>query len=99
MYKKPVFEDKNRKNDSLHFVQGSFYQGNVLLFPTTVRRQCSYMAMFAIVYSVFKHVNLWDSKVLDDILFQGEHIYKDLKTNIFLNAHEIPRQVNYFVFQ
>ena len=57
------------------------------------------MAMFAIVYSVFKHVNLWDSKVLDDILFQGEHIYKDLKTNIFLNAHEIPRQVNYFVFQ
>ena len=32
---KPVFEDKNRENNSLHFVQGSFHQGNVLLFPTT----------------------------------------------------------------
>ena len=59
---KPVFEDKNRKNNSLHFVQGSFHQGNVLLFPTTAGRRCSCMAMFAIVYSVFEHVNLWDSK-------------------------------------
>ena len=35
---KPVFEDKNRKNNNLHFVQGSFDQGNVLLFPTTTGR-------------------------------------------------------------
>ena len=30
------------------------------------------MAMFAIVYTVFKHVNLWDSKDLDGILLQGD---------------------------
>ena len=57
---KRVFEDKIRKNNSLHFVQGSFHQGNVLLFPTTAGRQCPCMAMLAIVYSVFKHVNSKD---------------------------------------
>ena len=50
---KPVFADKNKKI-SLLFVQGSFHQGNVLLFPTTAGTQCSCMAMFAILYSVFK---------------------------------------------
>ena len=59
---KPVLEYKNRKNNSLHFVQGSFHQGNVLLFQTTAGRHSSCMAMFAIVCSVFKHVNPWDSK-------------------------------------
>ena len=64
-------------------VQCSFHQGNVLLFPTTARRQCSCMAMFEIVYSVFKHVNLWNSKDINDILLQGDQIYKELKTNVF----------------
>ena len=54
------------------------------------------MAMFSILYSVFKQVNLWDSKDLDDILLQGDQIYKDLKRNVFLNADEIPRQFNFF---
>ena len=93
---KLVLEYKNRKNNSLHFVQGSFHQGNVLLFQTTVGRHSSCMAMFAIVYPVFKHVNPWDSKDIDHILLQGEQIYKDLKTNVFFNADEIPRQVYLF---
>ena len=93
---KPIFGDKNRKSNSLHFVQGSFHQENVLLFPTTTGRQCPCMAMFAIVYCVFKHVNLWESKDLDDILLQVDQIYKDLKANVFLSADEIPRQVNLF---
>ena len=97
VYIKPELEDKNRKNNSLHFAQGSFHQGNALLFPTTAGRHYSCMvAMFAIVYSVFKHVNLWDYKDLDDILLQGGQIYKDLKTNVFLNTDEIPRQVDLF---
>ena len=36
-----------------------------------------------------KHENFWDSKDLNDILLPGDHIYKDLKTNVFLNADEI----------
>ena len=84
------------KNNSLYFVQDSFHKGNVLLFPTTAGRQNSCMAMFAIVYSVFKHVNLWDSKDVNDILLQGDQIYKDSKANVFLNADKIPRQVNLF---
>ena len=50
----------------------------------------------AIVYSVFKHLKIWDSKDLVDILLQRDQIYKDLKTNVFLNADEIPRQTNLF---
>ena len=81
---KPVFQDKNRKNNSLHFVHGSF--------STTAGRQYPCITAFAIMYSV----NLWDSKDLDDILLQGDQIYKDLKRNVFLNPDEIPRQINLF---
>ena len=49
----------------------------------------------AIVHSVFKHLKIWDSKLVD-ILLQRDQIYKDLKTNVFLNADEIPRQINLF---
>ena len=50
----------------------------------------------AIVHSVFKHLKIWGSKYLVDILLQRDQIYKDLKTNVFLNADEIPRQINLF---
>ena len=61
-----------------------------------------YFALFnniftvAIVHFVFKHLKIWDSKYLFDILLQRDQIYKDLKTNVFLNADEIPRQINLF---
>ena len=57
-----------RNTYSVSFVQGSFHQANQLRFPTTPGRQCSCIAMFAIVYSAFKAVKFCDSQDLDDIL-------------------------------
>ena len=88
---------RNRRyfNNKLEFVQGSFFQLNILLFPTTVNEQCSWISMFSIVYSLFKQVNFWDFKDLN-VLVQGDQIYKISETNSFLNADEIPRPVNVF---
>ena len=43
---------------SFGIVQGSFHQRNALLFLTTADGQCSCVAMFSVVYSLFKDINL-----------------------------------------
>ena len=52
------FDEINSNSDRVGIVQGSFHQRNALLFLTTVGGQCSCVAMFSVVYSLFKDINL-----------------------------------------
>ena len=52
------FDEINSNSDRVGIVQGSFHQRNALLFLTTADGQCSCVAMFSVVYSLFKDINL-----------------------------------------
>lgn len=52
------FDEINSNSDRVGIVQGSFHQRNALLFLTTAGGQCSCVAMFSVVYSLFKDINL-----------------------------------------
>ena len=58
-------------------------------------RQLVDNALFSIFWSIVKKVSVWKYFDLDNILFQGDSIYKSLDTENYLNVDELPRQFHY----
>ena len=72
-------------------VQGSFHQGHAR-FGETAGRQCSCCALFSICFStVVKRPAHWNS--LDLFVTEGDRLYKEKNTNLYLLATELPRLV------
>ena len=71
-------------------VQGSFHQDHDR-FGETAGRQCSCCALFSICFStVSAH---WNSSDLDLFVTEGDRLYKEKNTNLYLLATELPRLV------
>ena len=71
-------------------IQGSFHQGNVEKFWDTARRQCTCMALFAIVYVSFKRLGIWKKCDLDVILMNGDQLYRSLDRTDYLSVTYFP---------
>ena len=76
--------------------QGSFHQGNEK-FGDTAGKQCACCSLFSVAFTLIKSPGHWDCKDLDFILENGDCIYKELNTNIFLMFDELPR--HFFLFE
>ena len=61
-------------------VQGTFNQGNVALFGDTACKNCACNALFSVCYSVVTKVSISNSYDLDDVLIEGDKIYKLLSS-------------------
>ena len=59
-------------------VQESHHQGDMRYGEDSAGRQCTANAHFAIVFSAIKSVRLWKSFDLDNVLEQGDKIFKDV---------------------
>ena len=77
----------------LKSIQGTFHQGNVIMFGMTAGRQCACTALLSICWSVVKQINIWKTSDLDCVLIEGDKIYKSLNTNDYLNVEELPKLV------
>ena len=80
----------------LKSVQGNFNQGNITLFGETAGRQCACNALFSVCWSVARKVSLWKSYDLDNILIEGDKLYKSLNKNDYLNVDELPRHIKIY---
>ena len=74
-------------------VQGSFHQGDIK-FGDTAGKQCACITLFSILWSKIRRVGLWNSGDLDQILCQGDKLYKQLGTNDFLTVDDLPQSIN-----
>ena len=76
----------------LKSVSGSFHQGDSR-FGTTAGSQCLCNALYAIGYSVYKRVGLWNKSDLDNILTIGDQLRKVINKNNFLSTIDLPETV------
>ena len=51
------------------------------------------MALFALVYLHFKHMNLWRKHDSYVILVHVDQLYKSLKRTDYLNSNDLPHSV------
>ena len=57
-----------------------------------VVRACN--ALFSVCWSVIRKVSLWKSYDLDNILIQGDKLYKSLNKNNYLNVDEFKTETS-----
>ena len=62
-----------------------FSQGNAKRFGQNAGKQCAAMSLTAIVYGHIASVNLWDSALLNDIMFAGNNLYSFITNSINKN--------------
>ena len=72
-------------------VLGSFNQANSEIFGQTAGTQCSANCLYAIFWSYVKRVSIWKTADLDNILLEGDKLYKQLDKNTSLLIEEMPR--------
>ena len=77
----------------LKSILGSFHQGCLEKFGESSGKQCSCMALYAIVYSSVKSVSRWITNDIDFILMKGDQLYKNQNTDNYLLASELPTHV------
>ena len=77
-------------------VQGSFSQGNVVLFRKTAGFQCACNALFSICWSVIRNICNWMTSDLDHILMEGDKLHKSLNIQNYLNVEDLPRKIVFF---
>ena len=80
----------------LKSVQGNFNQGNVVLFGGTAGKQCSCNALFSVCWSVVRKVSIWKSYDLDNILIEGDKIYKFPNKDDFLSVDELQQRIKIY---
>ena len=80
----------------LKSVQGNFNQGNVAIFGGTAGKQCSCNALFSVCWSVVRKVSIWKSYDLDNILIEGDKIYKFPNKDDFLSVDELQQRIKIY---
>ena len=74
-------------------VTASYHQGDTTIFGDTAGRQCLCNSIYAIAWSLFKNVGLWNDKNLNHILVKGDQLYKAKNTVSFLSTEDLPSSV------
>ena len=82
----------------LKSVQGSFNQGNIVMFGETAGPQCACNALFSVCWSLVRKISCWTTRDLDHILIQGDNMYKSLNKESFLSVDDLPREIHIFQF-
>jgi len=75
-------------------VQGNFHQGNQALFGASCGKQCSYMALFSICWTKIRKVNIWKDADLDDILHNGDRVFRITNIDRALYVEELPLEIS-----
>ena len=70
-------------------ILGSFHQGSSQ-FGDTAGRQCACNSLFSILWSKVRNINLWTQHDLDEILIEGDKLYKSLNTQSYLSVDDLP---------
>ena len=56
-------------------------------------KQCACNALISVYWSVVRKVSIWKSYDVDNILIEGDKIYKFLNKDDFLRAEELLRRI------
>ena len=72
--------------------QALHHQGN-FKFGESAGKQCTSNAYISFILSVIKNINLWKSLYLDDILKQGDRIFKWVGVSQLLVMDELPLEI------
>ena len=82
----------------LKLVQGSFHQGNHK-FVERAGRQYVCNSLMSLIWSSIKKVSYWKSQDLNNILINGDSVYRDCNTLSYLSISDIPNIVNMYNIQ
>ena len=82
----------------LKLVHSSFHQGNHR-FRERAGRQCVCNSLMSLIWSSIKKVSYWKSQDLDNILINGDSVYRDCTTLSYLSFSDIPNIVNLYNIQ
>ena len=94
--KQCVTYSANAEDSVLIKIQGNFNQGNITLFGETEGHQCACNALFSVCLSVIGKVSLRKLYELDNILIEGDKLYKSLNKNDCLNVDKFPIQIKIY---
>ncbi len=92
-----VLSNINEIVDSTHTVHADFHQGNELMFGSHAGKQCVVMSLCSIVYNEVKPVNIWDTPIMNQILYYGNNLYSVVSQSLnqdFLLLAEVPELVD-----
>ncbi len=87
----------NEMVDRTHTVHADFHQGNELMFGSNAGKQCVAMSLCSIVYNEVKSVNIWDTSIMNQILYYGNNLYSVVSQSLnqdFLLLTEVPELVD-----
>ena len=74
-------------------VTGSFHQGD-MKFGQTAGIQCACNSLFAIAWSTVRKVTIWKGLDLDNVLNNGDQLFKSLNKQTILSADELPNKID-----
>ena len=63
------------------------------VFGDPACKQCACNALISVYWSVVRKVSIWKSYDVDNILIEGDKIYKFLNKDDFLRAEELLRRI------
>ena len=73
-------------------VTGSFHQGD-MKFGQTAGIQCACNSLFAIAWSTVRKVTIWKALDLDNVLNNGDQLFKSLNKQTVCSADELPNKI------
>lgn len=73
--------------------KGNFNQEMLHFFGDPSCKQCACNALISVYWSVVRKVSIWKSYDVDNILIEGDKIYKFLNKDDFLRAEELLRRI------
>ena len=78
----------------MNSVQVLFHQAYVNIFGGTSGRQCSCIALYALVFSSLKVIHRWQQEDLNIVLFLEDELHESLNTQQYLRATDLPNNIS-----
>ena len=69
---------------SASFAVGSIHKGDERFSDISRGRQCTFMSLSALLCAQSLPMSLWTTEVIDDILFDGDYMYKNSFENCLI---------------
>ena len=85
--------ESNPGPDFYKVVTGTFHQGD-MKFGQTAVIQCTCHSFFAIAWSTVRKVTIWKGLDLDNVLNNGDQLFKSLNKQTVLSADELPNKID-----
>jgi hypothetical protein len=85
--------------DPTKTISADFSQGDTRKFRQNAGKQCLAMSLTAIIHSHIVDVNIWDTSLLNNILYAGNNLYTFISNSVnksYLLLTDVPEMVSNF---